>query len=92
MRESVIESYFRKQVKAAGGLERKFTSPGRRGVTDRLVVFPGGRVSFVELKATGKKPRDNQLREHTRLKKLGCSVLVIDSKEMVDAFVSWRTL
>lgn len=92
MRESVIESYFCKQVKAAGGLERKFTSPGRRGVTDRLVVFPGGRVSFVELKATGKKPRADQLREHNRLKKLGCSVLVIDSKEMVDAFISWRTL
>jgi hypothetical protein len=92
VREATIETYFRRRVKEAGGLERKFTSPGRRAVTDRIVVFPGGRVSFIELKAPGKKPRADQLREHGRLKRMGCSVLVIDSKELVDAFIKWRTM
>lgn len=92
MRESTIEAYFKKQVKTAGGLTRKFVSPGRRSAPDQIVIFPGGRISFVELKAPGRKPRADQLREHGRLKRIGCSVLVIDSKELVDAFIKWRTM
>lgn len=40
MRESRIENYLARQVKAAGGRCLKFVSPGRRGVTDRLVQWP----------------------------------------------------
>lgn len=87
MRERDIETHLRKQVKAAGGIAYKWTSPGNAGVPDRIVVLPGGRVHFVELKAPGQKPTPLQLAQHRKLDTLGCIVWVIDSKEGVDAFL-----
>lgn len=91
MKEREIEQYFIRRVREAGGLQRKFVSPGHRGVPDRIVVFDGGRVSFVELKAPGKEARDDQRREHKRLRDKGCIVHVLDSRDMVDEFIRWRT-
>ena len=53
MRESIVEKKFAAEVKKRGGLAVKFVSPGFNGVPDRLVLFPGGRMAFVELKAPG---------------------------------------
>lgn len=87
MRERDIETYLRKQVKAAGGIAYKWTSPGNAGVPDRIVVLPANRIHFVELKAPGQKPTPLQLAQHRELKTRGCSVWVVDSKEGVDAFL-----
>lgn len=87
MRESVIEAHFVKRVADIGGKAYKFTSPQRRSVPDRLVLLPGGRVFFAELKATGEKPTEGQAREHERLRALGFSVLVIDNKDQTDELV-----
>jgi hypothetical protein len=87
MRESEIERYFVKRVKEAGGLQRKFVSPGHRGVPDRIVVH-AGHVYFVELKATGEKLRPDQRREHVKLAIAGADTWVIQSKEGVDNLVS----
>ena len=84
MLEKVIEAYLVKRVKDKGGIAYKFTSPQRRSVPDRLVLMPGGKMLFVELKATGAKPPPLQLREHERLRALGFLVLVIDSKDAID--------
>lgn len=84
MREKDVEKYFCQEVKKAGGVAYKFTSPARVNVPDRMVLFPDARVYFVELKAPGKKPTEGQLREHARLQALGFEVSVIDSKEGVD--------
>ncbi|HHD7566826.1 TPA: VRR-NUC domain-containing protein, partial [Escherichia coli] len=51
-------------------------------VPDRIVLLPGGRIVFVECKAPGKPPRPDQLREHERLRKLGFTVVVLDSKNL----------
>lgn len=91
MRERSVESYLKLRVKAEGGLSRKFVSPGRRSVADQIVIFPGGRVTFVEVKRPGEKPTDAQRREHNRLRAQGCIVLVVDSREAVDEFIKWRT-
>ncbi|RKO63243.1 VRR-NUC domain-containing protein [Caldibacillus debilis] len=87
MRERDIEEYLRNQVKKAGGKAYKFVSPGNDGVPDRLVLFPGGRVYFVELKAPGKKPRPLQIKQMRDIASFGCNVRAIDSKEGVDAFI-----
>ncbi|WPS86481.1 VRR-NUC domain-containing protein [Brevibacillus halotolerans] len=87
MREKDIEAYLRKQVKSIGGRAYKFESPGNAGVPDRLVLFPGGRAAFVELKAPGKKPTALQLAQGKKISGLGFTVLVIDSKEGVDEFI-----
>ncbi len=86
MRESAIEKALVERVKALGGMCEKFTSPSRRGVPDRIVTLPGGRVVFVELKATGGKLSVLQQRDHARRRALGCAVFVIDSLEVANAF------
>lgn len=87
IRERDIENYLRDRVKKIDGIAYKFESPGNAGVPDRLVLLPGGKVHFVELKAPGKKPTALQLAQHRKINKQGHSVLVIDSKEKVDAFI-----
>ncbi|WFQ80478.1 VRR-NUC domain-containing protein [Xenorhabdus sp. SF857] len=82
IREDVIERHLVNEVKKAGGIAYKFVSPGRRGVPDRIVILPNGRVVFVECKAPGEKPRPDQLREHERLRALGQTVVVLDSKNV----------
>lgn len=86
MRESTVEQYFIRKVREAGGYQRKFVSPGVKGVPDRIAVL-GGWVAFVELKAPGKPLRADQAREHIKLRAAGANVFVIDSKEAVDYFI-----
>ncbi|MDR8077813.1 hypothetical protein KPA96_19345 [Burkholderia cenocepacia] len=91
MLEKTVESYLVDRVRAAGGDAYKFSSPARVSVPDRIVIFPPARVYFVELKRPGGKPTKGQVREHERLRALGCDVRVIDSREAVDAFVREAT-
>lgn len=87
MSEKDIESYLVRKVKLLGGEAYKFSSPSRRGVPDRVVVLPSGTVLWVELKAGGKQPTLLQSKEHARLQALGQRVVVVDSKEGVDALL-----
>ena len=87
MRESQIEEYLRERVKAAGGRAYKFVSPGNNGVPDRILSFPGNRLAFVELKATGGKPTPLQKLQAKRLQENQHVVVLIDSKEGVDDFI-----
>lgn len=50
MLEKFLEQKLVRRVKAAGGLCLKWSSPGAAGVPDRIVLLPGGRVVFVEMK------------------------------------------
>lgn len=84
MRERDVESYLRDRVKTVGGKAYKWTSPGNSGVPDRIVILPGGAITFVELKAPGGRPTKLQLVQHKHLRDLGCDVRIIDSKEKVD--------
>lgn len=87
MREKVIEDYLRLRVKNLGGKAYKFVSPGNVGVPDRLVVLPGGKICFAELKGEGGKLSKVQEKKIKELKKLGCDVVVIKSKDEVDWFI-----
>lgn len=88
MRESEVEKHLVKRVKERGGHAFKFTSPGRKGVPDRLCALPGGCVIFTEVKRPGEQPREDQAREHQRLRDLGMKVLVVDTKAQVDTWFS----
>lgn len=87
MREKVIEHKLLTEVKKIGGLALKFVSPGYDGVPDRIVLLPGGKIGFVEVKAPGEKPRPLQRARHKSLMKLGFSVYVIDSVEQIGAIL-----
>ena len=85
MREKHIEKELAARTKAMGGIAPKFTSPGFDGMPDRLVLLPGGRMGFVELKAPGRTPRPLQLARHRLLRRLGFKVFVIDGIEQIDS-------
>ena len=87
VRERDIETYLRDRVKALGGRAFKFVSPGNAGVPDRLVLLPGGRMVFVELKAPGRHPTPLQVAQQQRIVGLGFDVWVIDSFEAVDELI-----
>lgn len=83
MKEKQTEQKLVKAVRAAGGICPKFTSPGFDGMPDRLVLLPGGRLGFVEVKAPGKKPRALQTARHEMLRRLGFRVYVLDAAEQI---------
>lgn len=55
---------------------------------DRLVLLPGGRIAFIELKAPGKTLRPLQVRRKRQLEALGFSVYCIDSPEQIGGILS----
>lgn len=81
-------------MRQAGCEALKFVSPGNAGVPDRIVLVPGGRVCFVELKQSGKKPRPLQRWMIHRIRELGFEVHVIDSPEQIEElakeFEGWQ--
>lgn len=70
-------------VKRMGGMAVKFVSPGLDGVPDRIVLLPGGKVAFVELKAPGKRLRALQEKRKGQLEGLGFPVYVVDGVEQI---------
>lgn len=78
MREREVEQKLLREVKELGGLCLKFVSPGWSGAPDRLVLFPGGKIAFVEVKAPGEKARPLQLRRKRQLEVMGFKVFVLD--------------
>ena len=95
MREKQIESKLVKAVRNVGGMCPKLVSPGTDGMPDRLVLLPGCRIGFVEVKAPGKEPRPLQTQRHRQLRALGFPVFVLDDPEQVPQIVKevseWRT-
>ena len=87
MRERDLERYTTMFIKSHGGLALKFISPGYAGVPDRLVLMPGGKMCFMELKAPGRKPRPLQVRRIKELRALGFKVFVVDRKEKIGGII-----
>ena len=85
--EKNIEQKLVKEVKNAGGLCLKFTSPGFDGVPDRIILLPDGIIAFAELKAPGKKLRPLQEHRKRQLESLGFSVFCIDNTECIGGVV-----
>lgn len=86
MRESDIHKHLVKQVKSLGGEVRRVKWIGRSHAPDVLVMLPHqARHFYVEEKRPDAEARDGQLREHERMRKAGCIVLVLDTIEKIDA-------
>ena len=83
MIESQVEQYLVRSLSSIQGLAWKFTSPGKAGVPDRLVLFKG-HAFFVELKRPGGKPRALQKAIVKQIRHAGIKVYCISKKEQVD--------
>lgn len=87
MAEKDIERFLVNGVKKLGGVAYKFVSPGNAGVPDRLIVMPGGRVYFVELKTDAGYATILQKRQMDRLLRLGCDVNLVRGLDEVMALL-----
>mgnify|MGYP003387100565 CR=1 FL=1 len=94
MRESIIEAYLKKQVKALDGEALKFVSPGRRHVSDRLCIVPYRMlappfIGLVETKRPKGKLRKGQVRFAQRLDALGVPNYTLDTKLAIDKWITY---
>lgn len=87
MKESTIEAKLVKGVREAGGLCYKFTSPGNPGVPDRIIVLPGGRVVFTELKTEIGRLSNIQRWQTSELQARGAEVRVLKGMDQVLDFL-----
>lgn len=87
MLEREVEKALVHQVRKAGGIAPKLTSPATAGMPDRLIILPQGKVCFVEVKAPGKKPRPLQVRQMARLTNLGCMVRTLDHPNQIQELI-----
>jgi tRNA U54 and U55 pseudouridine synthase Pus10 len=86
--ERTIESYLVYTVEAAGGVAEKTVSPSGRGYFDRVVVLPGGRVIFVEVKRPKRSTVSaHQRRRHEIYQMLGAEVAVVRTYADVDRLI-----
>lgn len=85
--EKWLERELVKKIEARGGLALKYANANQTGYPDRLVLLPGGRLVFVELKTKGRKPTKLQSLRHEQLRGLGFPVFVIDCIAALDYFL-----
>lgn len=85
--EKALESYLCRLVKAAGGVALKYSCATATGYPDRILLFPGGRVIWVEVKSRGCNPTALQSHRIARLREMGCVVRLCDSREKAEAIV-----
>ena len=86
-REREIERKLVEAVRKTGGLALKFVSPGWSGAPDRIVLLPGGKAGFVEVKTPGKKPRPLQARRKKQLEQMGFKVFVLDGTDQIGGII-----
>ncbi len=87
MREKEIEEQLVKAIKTHQGLCLKLNSISLTGLPDRLVLLPGGKCAFVEVKRPGEKPRPIQVKRIKQLRKLGFLCYVLDDLAQIVSII-----
>lgn len=85
--EKEIEKRLTIKLKELGCLVYKFISPNNAGVPDRIVIYPGGRVAFIELKTLSGRLSPLQAAQIDKLKRKGANVDVVVGLAGVDDYV-----
>lgn len=83
--EKEVEGNLRDMVKRNGGLCLKWVCPGWSGVPDRIILLPGAKIIFCELKRP-KGGRISRLQQWWRdkLRALGFMVLYVYDHDQVE--------
>lgn len=84
MRESGIEKSLAREIQKRNGLYFKL---GNCGLPDRLVILPGGRHVYIELKRAGGKPDPLQEYQMDKLRRQGCEVYLLEGMDEVRRFL-----
>ena len=88
--EASLEAYFYRQVRLRLGGRVIKLAPTEKGVPDRLVLLPGGRVFLVELKALDGRTSAAQDLFHERAAELGTRVQLLVGRHGVDRWLLAR--
>lgn len=86
--ERDVEGYLGQRVKEIGGLYLKLDSGSKKGIQDRLLLLPGGRVIFVELKRPGGRVSVLQKVRQKQIERLGFQTCVVWNKAAVDELLN----
>lgn len=85
--EGSLEAYFHLQVRRRlGGVVVKLV-PTERGMPDRMVLLPGGRIVLLELKTTTGRRSASQIHWHERAAALGTTVPTLGGRLAVDLWI-----
>lgn len=89
--ERDIETALKRRVEHEGGKCIKFVAVSESGIPDRIVILPGGRIVFVELK----RPRGGRLSpiqkyQMEKLKSLGCEVVRIKTYQEIEDLLGYE--
>lgn len=88
--EKALERRLVRECEKRGWLCLKYSNTRMTGYPDRLVLLPGGRVAWVEVKSRGRRPTAIQLYRHAELRKMGHTVHVVDSVESMEGLLLWE--
>ena len=90
VRERTVEQHLVNALEKCGLPCIKYANAAS-GMPDRLVLLPGGRVWWVELKTHGGSLSDLQKYQHQKLRQLGHNISVVWSTEQADELVKSLT-
>lgn len=94
--ERDVEKRLTDACKRRGWICWKFTSPGKNGVPDRIVIRPRGYaapafVDFVEVKSPTGRLRPSQRKLHMKMREVGAQVVVVHNfREVDEAVKRWE--
>lgn len=86
--EKTLERRLKREVENLGGLCLKLPALHVAGIPDRLILMPGGRAHFAELKGSNGVRGKLQKVWIVRLKKLGFTAEFVDSYESLEKFLN----
>ncbi len=86
-RERDVESRLVSSLKKIGLPCLKFDPTNHIGMPDRLVLLPGGKVMWVEVKTDSGHLEEIQKLRHRELENLGHTIRVVWSTEDVDSLI-----
>lgn len=87
--EKVLEKKLVEGVKKLGGKALKFSSITDTSYPDRIVMLPGAKTFWVELKSTGKIQTKLQALRCRELSELGFETFVIDTEAKLDVLLMY---
>lgn len=85
--EASLEAHFNRSVRLHLGGRAVKLAPTEKGLPDRLVLLPGGRIYLVELKTTSGHTSAAQDLWHERSAQLGTRVQVLVGRAGIDQWI-----
>lgn len=87
MTEAQIEAKMVRMIRERGGLCYKFVSPNNPGVPDRIVITPGGKTIYIELKTEIGRLASIQKWQIAEMRRRGADVRMLKGWDAVKEFV-----